>query len=365
VIAVSNDRINMSRFSRYCTKYEYLPDPITKHDSYLQELAELIRKYNVDVLIPMEDETVELIIRNIELFHNIDTLLPDIDTFMTARDKGKTMEKAIELGISCPDTYFIKDLEDLKEKEVLIKYPAIIKARISSGSRGLMRVNQKNDLTKKYQEVHENYPLPIVQQYITGNFDKIQVLLMLDKNSKAVASCTYQGIREFPVNGGPVTMWKTISLPEIENKTIEFLEKLNWVGFAEVEYIIDQQTGEYYLMEVNPRFSANIALAVHVGIDFPYLFTKLATNEKVDFKRNNKFNEYCQWLVPGDILNFIFNKKRFDQEIGYFFKKPKNLHYAILSKDDPIPMVGNVLSMVLNLFSSLKNLKAKLNASRK
>lgn len=364
VIAVSDERVNMSRFSKYCKKFFQVTNPLNDTEKYIDELKNILKMHNIEVLLPMEDETVELIIQNIDQFSNISTLLPDYDTFMLARDKGKTMEKAVELGIPCPKTYFIKNLKDVKDLKEQIAYPALVKARISSGSRGLIRVNEKEELVKSYYEVHKDFEFPIIQKYITGQFDKIQVLLMLDKNHKVKAICTYQGIREFPISGGPVTMWKTISLPIIENKTIEFMEKLKWVGFAEVEYIVKQNTGEYYLMEINPRFSANIALAYYVGIDFPLIYSKLATNTEVEFVRNNKFNEFCQWLIPGDILNFIFNKDRFNQEIGYFFKKPKKMYDAILSKDDFMPTIGLIISLFTNLFSSLKNLRTKLKSSK-
>lgn len=364
VIAISNEKINMSRFSKYCSEFYYFPDPLKKPEKFIDELAELLKKNDVDVLIPMEDETVELIIQSIDLFSNVSTLLPDYETFMIARDKGKTMEKAIELGIPCPETYFINNLDEVEEIKDKITYPALVKARISSGSRGLLRVNEKRDLVRRYNEVHKEFDFPIIQQYVEGQFDKVQVLVMFDKHHNVKAVCTYQGIREFPVNGGPVTLWKTISFPEIENKTIEFMKKLNWVGFAEVEYIANPKTGEFYLMEINPRFSANIALAVNVGIDFPVIFTKLATNKEIEFVRNTKFDEYCQWLIPGDLLNFIFNKNRFNQEIGYFFNKPKKIYDAIFSKEDFMPTIGLFLSMFTNLFSSLKNLRMKLKSSK-
>ncbi|MFG6121502.1 carboxylate--amine ligase [Thalassobacillus sp. B23F22_16] len=364
VIAACDNKINMSRFSKYCSKFHYLPNPVFEEENYLATLTKLIREHSIDVLVPMEDETVELIINNRDKIGSIKTLLPGYETFMLARDKGKTIKYAIDLGVSCPYTYFPNNIADLEKLKDEINYPVIIKPRMSSGSRGLSYVENKKELITKYKEIHSIYPLPIIQQYVSGNYKKIQILLMTDEDHKVKASCTYQGIREFPVDGGPVTLWKTVELPEIENQTIEFMEKINWVGFAEVEYIVDYNTGKHFLMEINPRFSANIALAVNVGIDFPFIFSELSLSKEVGTKINNKFNEYCQWLLPGDLLNFAFNKKRFNQEIGYFFNKPKNISYAILSKEDPLPTVATVLSTFINLVGNLKNLQAKLKASK-
>lgn len=362
VITGDKDGFNLTRFSKYSSKFLFLPDPINDRNEYLNRLVKIVLKEKIDVLIPMEDETVELVIENMELFQNVKTLLPDYNTFIIARDKGETIKRAISLGVSCPNTYFVKGLDELNNLKDGISYPVIIKPRISSGSRGIIHAHNNKELVNKYVEIHNKYPYPIIQDYLSGDFIKVQVLLIMDKDHKVKGLCSYEGIREFPVNGGPVTMWKTISIPELEDLTVKFLEELEWVGFAEVEYIVNRKTGDYFLMEINPRFSANIALAVNVGVDFPLILTKLALNEDVQLVRNNKINQYCQWLIPGDLLNFIFNKNRFNEEVGYFFKKPKNIYHAIYSKDDPIPAAVNFLSIFIYSFRNLKNLKSKIKA---
>src|SRR5699024_5148563 len=265
VFAGSDKKINMSRSSKYCTGFVRLPNK-TDENSYINKLKKTIKEHSIDVLMPMEDETVELIISNKELFEDTHTLLPDYDTFMIATDKGKTVKKAIKHGMSTPKTYFMKNIRDLELSISDIEFPVIIKPRLSSRSRGLAYVENEDQLLSKYREIHKDHPLPIIQQYVTGNFEKIQVLVIFDTNHELKGVCTYQGIREFPIDGGPVTLWKTVSLPELENKTIKFMKQINWTGFAEVEFIVDHKTGEYFLMEINPRFSANIALAVQLGI---------------------------------------------------------------------------------------------------
>lgn len=364
VYVACEKKFNISKFSKYANGYIYLPSPSLEADKYINLLVEKLTEYDIDVIIPMEDDTVELLTKNIELLKSTKTLIPDYETFILARNKALTIKAAIENNISVPETYFIQSLKQLNNLANDVNFPLIIKPRISSGSRGIVIVTNNNELIKKYKEIHKEYPYPIIQQYIEGDFEKVQVLAIFSQNNEVKGSCVYQGLREFPVDGGPVTLWKTISFPEIEEKTIAFLKNLKWKGFAEVEYIVNKKTNEYYLMEINPRFSANIALAVQLGIDFPVIFTELALGKQIEYMRNNKYDEYCQWLLPGDLLNFIFNKNRFDQEIGYLFNKPNKIYYAILSKEDIKPVVATFLSLILNIGSNMKDLIIKLRSGK-
>lgn len=315
VYVCSNQKINLSASSKYCFKSFLTPDPIIEKERYLEQIQRVLKKYNIDVILPMEDDTVELFILNKQVLGNTKSLLPNHDSFMIARDKAKTMQHARVSNIPIPETHNINNGLELQNEIPDDKFPLIIKPRMSSGSRGISIAKNKTELIEKYPTIHKEYSNPVVQQYLTGNFEKIQVLVLFDEKHELKLSCTYQGIREFPVDGGPVTLWKTVQHDKIEDKTIRFLRNINWTGFAEVEYVFDPSHEQYYLMEINPRFSANIALAVELGIDFPLYFAKISLNEEVETTRNEHYEQYAQWLLPGDIMNFIFNKERFKRWI--------------------------------------------------
>ena len=365
VIATSNYNVDISRSSKYCSAFRKITDYNIDEEQFIKELLKVIKDYSIEIIIPMEDDTLELILKHQEKFKHIKSLLPSYEAFRLARDKGKTVESAMLYNVPIPKTYNISNNDNLARRSEGFRYPIILKPRISSGSRGITIVESSNEFLKKYDEVNRLCPNPVVQEFLQGNFKKIQVLVIADQNSNIKASCTYRGIREFPVSGGPVTFWKTASYPEIEKTTFEFLEKVKWTGFAEAEYMFNVDTGEFYLIEINPRFSANISLAVSLGIDFPLYYTKLSLGEKIQGKINEEFNSFGQWLIPGDLLNFIFNKKRFKQEYGYFFKKPKKLTHAIFSKSDIKPFFTNLISLILNLVTNIQDLIVKLGANTK
>src|SRR5690606_32609156 len=116
------------------------------------------------------------------------------------------------------------------------------------------------------------------------------------------------------------------------------LQSIGWVGPAEVEFMVDPITDTPKLMEINPRMSATIVLSCKVGVNFPLYITRFALGERFEkTHKNKKFNHFCQWFIPGDFLNFLYNPKRFKQEFGYFGFFRKNLYHMTFDAKDLKP----------------------------
>jgi hypothetical protein len=96
-------------------------------------------------------------------------------------------------------------------------------------------------------------------------------------------------------------------------------------------------------MELNPRFWGSLALAIHAGVDFPYLLYKMAMGEAFEPVRDYEVGVRCRWLLPGDILHFLQNPDRFHLEPSFF--ECRGTFDDILSWDDPLPTIGSFLTL--------------------
>jgi predicted ATP-grasp superfamily ATP-dependent carboligase len=114
-----------------------------------------------------------------------------------------------------------------------------------------------------------------------------------------------------------------------------------------VEFKVDPRDNEPKLMELNPRFWGSLALAIHAGVDFPYLLYRMAMGEEFEPIVEYEVGVRCRWLLPGDILHFLHNPDRFRLEPSFF--RFRGTHDDILSREDPLPIVG----LFLTLFSLL------------
>lgn len=356
----SSRRINSSRFSKNCNKFVLYPDPFEDEKKFVRFLNGYLKANNIKVLLPMGDTLTEIVVNNLDTFKQTTKILvPEASIFEIARDKEKTLYFAEKCEIPIPKTY---NLENVIENSN-VSYPLLIKPRISTGSEGVKIANNKQEAIDFYHEINKKFKRPLIQEFITdetGGVGVYQVNLLFSGSSKLVASSVKRKLRQFPISAGPATFFKTVENREIENMAIKLLQKINWVGPAEVEFLFDSKDSKPKLLEINPRFSANIKLSRFAGIDFPYLLVKTALDENFKTMKNVNFDYFCQWFFPGDCLNFLFNKNRFKQEYGYIFNKPQHICHMTYESSDLIPYFANLVAYGISFFNP-KKLKRFIN----
>jgi predicted ATP-grasp superfamily ATP-dependent carboligase len=295
------------------------------------------------VHMPMEVSTQMLLIKHREEIEKY-TRLPfaGYDLISHVQDKGWLMKFAISHNISCPETFFPDNPAEAEMLRDSLDYPAVIKPRDSSGSRGIVYVKNAADLTESYRTVHKKFPRPVIQEYIP-NGGAFGVGALFNNSSEPRASFVYKRLREYPVTGGPSTLRESIHNKEVEDIALSLLKLLKWTGIAMVEFRVDARNGVPKLMEINPRFWGSLQLAILSGVDFPYLLYKMAADGDIEPVNNYKTGINSRWLIPGDIMHFLHNPDRFRMSPGFFSFKAKD---DIISLDDPMPTLGRISSLL-------------------
>ena len=231
-----------------------------------------------------------------------------------------------------------------------IPVPAVIKPRISSGSFGIVYVQKKEDLAPSYQNVHERYPFPLIQEYIPDGGGTFGFSALFDESSNVKAAFVHKKLRMYPVQGGPSTLREGVEHPQIMGLGLSLLKSLNWVGIAMVEFKVDPRDGIPKLMEINPRFWGSLQLAIFSGVDFPYLILKMAKGEKFDPVLEYPVGRRSRWFLFGDMLHFLNNPERFHLQPSFWEFFDPNTCYDIISKDDPLPVLGAMATFFTFLY---------------
>lgn len=348
VTAGEKTRLATALFSRYCEKSFIYPSPIGQQQKFLECLENELIRGRYDVVFPMELYTQLLLVSNKERFSKYCRIpFADKEKTLQIHDKAFLMKYAEKNGFEIPKTYFIENIDQLNEIAPEINYPSVIKPRNSSGSRGLLYINNKEELIRSYLRIHEKYPFPIIQECLQSDGDIYGVGLLLNFESEVKASFVYKRLRSYPVNGGPSTLRESVKRDDVREIAESLLKSLKWTGVAHVEFKIDQRNGRPKLLEVNPRFWGSLQLAIESGVDFPYLLYKMAIAGDVEVVRDYKIGVKCRWFIPGDIMHFIKNSNRFRLNPSFFNFK---INDDIISLKDPLPTIGRISSLLTFLY---------------
>lgn len=331
-------------FSKYCARRFLYPSPALFPEAFLDALQEELRFGRYDVVLAMEFGTQVLIARNRHRFEGLARFpFAPADLAIRVQDKAELAAFASARGVECPATFRPAGPGEASGMAERLPYPLLVKPRLSSGGRGIMRVESPSQLRNVYPKVHAVHPMPILQECIPAGGAALGVGALMNFSSEPRAMFAYRRLREYPLGGGPSTLRESISDEALCRETERLLSALGWVGVAMVEYKVDPRDGRAKLLEVNPRFWGSLHHAIVSGVDFPHLLCRMAMGEDVPVQRAYRVGVRSRSVIHGELMHFMSNPERFRLHPGLLdFSIPDDL----LSASDPWPVVGRMSSLI-------------------
>ncbi len=347
--------------SKWATCYvSNLPDRkllsryITKHDERtLRVLLKLVRTGEYDVLMPIGELGTNFVTAHEkELSAYVKLACAPRETYIKAFNKQITFDTAIENGIPCPYTRHSKQaIEDYLEK---CHFPIIIKPRQGLGSVGFHKFNKREDFWPYMQENNLDPDDYVVQEFV--NFDnRIGTNLFMDKKGNICTSYAVDVLRWFPIDAGAGVLIVTMDAHEVLGYAGKLLKALNWQGFANVAFMVDKESGEPRLLEINGRIPASVKMAYMCGCNISRQLLEMIYDEEVTkYPENDKFGMYIRHLDT-DIAWFIKSPERFKTRPSWF--SWKNTHEILFSMDDMKPFFANFIHKTLEYRSIMRRKK--------
>jgi predicted ATP-grasp superfamily ATP-dependent carboligase len=350
VIAGDDARFSMGFFSKYCAGSWIYPSPDRQPEQFIDWLLTKARAGAFEVLYAIDERTLDVLTKyHAEISQYVSFPAVNYATYIKARNKWNTITLAQSLGIPCPKTVGLDGPENLPQAAKELTFPVVIKPRLSSGSRGLAYIKSVNELEEACERIHKAYGSLVLQEYIPPGGDTLGVEVLMHWDGQPRATFVHRRLREYPIAGGPSTLRESLACPELIEQGVHLLQAMGWIGVAMVEFKVDPRDGVPKLMEVNPKFWGSIALPIAAGVDFPYLLYRMVTEGDVTPVTSYNTGVRCRWLIPGDMLHFIHNPDRFKMNPSFLKFWDGNLHYDLLSTDDPGPLWGMFCSALSNL----------------
>jgi predicted ATP-grasp superfamily ATP-dependent carboligase len=346
--------------SRYCDETVVTPAPADDVVGYKDALLSLARRDDVRAIVPNREADTYVLSRYGEEFaEGIRPLWPSFDALRVAHDRLRLAEAATEAGVPVPETQTLSDVDDWERDRIAKARYALLTDEYVDGcapgqftepsSVHYLEAGTVPDREAIREGMHHD---PIVQEYIPG---PEYALWALYADGEPVSICQKRQVRAYNYAGGTSIYRETVRIPELETVGRALLDHLDWNGFASVQFKRDRRTGEFSLMEINPRTWISLSCPVRAGMDFPYHYWRLAGGESVpptDEYRTGVgthriggeliylrsiFTYDCPFVEPPPLLGAT------REVLTSLYSQP---NYDYLAFDDPLPFVRDVANWV-------------------
>ena len=262
VIGIDEDKTRPGRYSRHVELRKALSD------SRLDErLAEKVRDYAQKqqkpvVLVPAADDACEWVIAH------RDILLPHVrvSAGYTPERAGMLLDKSafgtrcVALGIDVPVTCQPTTMDDVRAFARDVGLPCIVKPRAGhkwrdrlSGQK-LLVPKTLAELERAMTEIVGDPSAVVLQELVPGPERNLGVAAVWsDQAGRVRHTLTARKIRQFPRQFGSGSRVVTEVLPEVARLSAEVVAQLDYRGLCGTEFKLDERTGRWRLIEINPR----------------------------------------------------------------------------------------------------------------
>lgn len=292
--------------SRWCTASEVLPDVALDREAFVDGLMEVCARHRPRVLIASHDGTIEALrSRRAEVEGVVRLALAPENALAVAVDKVSTLALAEKVGLRAPRGACVADAADAAGALDEVGLPAVIKPSrswasvgASSGRRlnALLGVSRVEALAAIEACLADGIDV-LVQEWLPGDREALSFIYA---QGRIWARFAQRADRTSPPLGGYSVARESIPLPsDIASAAEQLVMDMGLEGYSEVEFRRAADGGAA-LMEINPRLSASVEVAVRAGVPFGRLLYAWAAGEPLEEVGGYRTGVRMRWL-EGDM----------------------------------------------------------------
>jgi predicted ATP-grasp superfamily ATP-dependent carboligase len=188
----------------------------------------------------------------------------------------------------------------------------------------------------------------MVQEFIPGDDEEhYEVQVYVGKNGKALGTFAGQKWRINPPHAGSGCFVQGVGLAELEAATIKMLQDIGYRGQANVDYKRHVKTGEFKLLEINPRVSQWNILGTRSGVNLPWLAYQDMCDREPE-KQPQRRNGIYYVNARTDLQAFRIYRREGHWSLASYLRSlmRPNLVCQFLQLNDPAPAISIFKSML-------------------
>ena len=251
-----------------------IADKVYMEPLTVEYLAKILRFERPDAIVPgIGGQTglnlaMELQRQGILDECGVELLGTSYESIQKAEDRELFKELCLGLGEPVVPSEITHSVEEAVRAAEEIGYPVILRPAFTLGGTGGGFAGNETELREMMKHALELSPVHqvLLEKSIKG-YKEIEYEVMRDANETAITICNMENIDPVGIHTGDsivVAPSQTLTNKEyhlLRDSALRLIRALKIEGGCNVQFALDPQSFQYYVIEVNPRVSRSSALA--------------------------------------------------------------------------------------------------------
>ena len=275
-------------------------DPETADTVYIEPLnvatlERIIEKERPDAIMPgMGGQTglnltTELAEAGVLEKYGVQPLGTSLDSIAMAEDREKFRQHMVELGEPVPQSAVAETLEEAISLGKQLGYPAVVRPAYTLGGTGggIAHSPKELEIIAGRGLAFSPTTQVLIEESVLG-WQEFEFEVLRDCGDDAVIICSMENLDAMGVHTGEsIVVAPTLTLPDVHyqrlrTSALKVVRRLGIIGGCNVQFAFEPASGDYVLIEVNPRVSRSSALASKAtGVPIARIATLLALGRRL------------------------------------------------------------------------------------
>lgn len=183
----------------------------------------------------------------------------------------------------------------------------------------------------------------VVQEFVAGDADSLHsVHAYRDRTGRWTQAFVGQKLRTAPPRDGVGVLARSAWDQEAASLAEDILTRMDYRGYALLQFKRDTRTGRLFLIEINPRYSTWCELAERAGVNLPVLAYLDALSALDQPPRLRQRDGVYWWDAAGDWSNVRQHGAAWRDRLACLVPPPRRPALARLAVDDPRPGLASM-----------------------
>ena len=262
-------------------------------------VAKIIEKENIDAILPTMGGQTGLNIAtglgDIGILDGIKVLGSDVQTIKDVEDRDLFALFMDRLNEPIPKCHAVNSIDEALKAVEDIGYPVIVRPAFTlGGTGGGVAYNEKELIEIATHGLDMSFINQVLIDESVLGWKEIEYEVMRDKNDTCIIICNMENIDPMGIHTGesivvaPAQNLDNKQSQMLRDASIKIIRALGIQGGCNIQFALNPVTGEYKVIEVNPRVSRSSALASKAtGYPIAKISSKIALGLTLDEIRND------------------------------------------------------------------------------